>query len=227
MRLPTRTVASAGALVLGAAASTFFVVAPASATPAADATFATMNEQSNLAEISLGTLAKSKGQDAGTRELATKTLSDHMTAKAKLTAVATSATLTLPTTPNAVQLTVAAQLKAASTSSFDLMYAQAQVTAHQQALAAARTEESTTTDAKLKSYTSYYIGIATMHLNMARAEVSKLGGTPTTVQAGTGGAASTSSSVDTAGVWGIGAGAVLLVAGGALALTRRRATSSL
>ncbi|WP_375487087.1 DUF4142 domain-containing protein [uncultured Jatrophihabitans sp.] len=222
----SRTLIGVGAFALAAGTSTMLIAAPASAAPSAsDATFITANEQSNLAEIALGTLAKAKGQDAATRTMANKTYSDHVTAKGKLTAIGNAAKATLPSTPNAAQLAVAAQLKAVPATNFDLMYAQAQVAGHQLALAGARTELSTTKNAQLRSYATYYVGIATMHLNMAQAEVKALGGAPTSVPGGSGGAASTSSSLDATGLWAVGAGAVL-VAAGATVIARRRSSAA-
>jgi putative membrane protein len=217
-------VTAAGSMTVLAGLS--FGVAPASAAPAiTDATFVTMNQQSNLAEIALGTLAMSKGQKQDTKQLARVTHDDHVKASAKLTAAGKQANATLPTAPNAAQRAIAAQLAAAPASSFDLMYAQAQVTAHQQALAIARREESSTKNADLKTYTKFYIGIATMHLQMARDEVSALGGTPTSVPAGSGGQAATDTSTNDAAVWGIGGGVLVIAVGGVLMARRRQAQS--
>lgn len=193
----------------------------AGAVTAADATFVTANEQSNLAEISLGKLGGMRGRDSATKDLASTTLSDHMTAMTKLTSAAKQAGARLPQSPNSMQLAVANQLKRVPGKSFDLMYAQAEVTGHELALAGARTERDTTTNAELKSYAVYYIGIATMHLHMAQAEVQALGGSPTAVPAGSGGAAATNTANGTTHDLGYGAGA-LLIGGGLVILIRRR-----
>ncbi|WP_375488506.1 DUF4142 domain-containing protein [uncultured Jatrophihabitans sp.] len=212
------TALASGATLLVQAAD----AAPAQAAAPADAAFVVANQQSNLAEISLGHLAGSRAQDAATHAIATKTLSDHLTAKAKLTAAAKKAGASVPDSPNQMQLSVAAALKSAPAGSFDLMYAQAQVTAHEQALAGARQELDSTSNAGLRTYTKYYIGIASMHLRMAQDEVRALGGRATTVPAGTGGAAATNVTSATERDLGIGAGALLIVVGLGAAVRRRR-----
>jgi hypothetical protein len=77
----------------------------------------------------------------------------------------------------------------------------------------------------LKSYATGYIPIATMHLNMAQAGVSARGGaSPTAVNAGSGGAASISST--SSPDWLDGAAGGLLLAGGSVLLLMRTRRAS-
>jgi putative membrane protein len=212
--------------VLGALAGTAINASvSAAAVSAQDRSFIVSNAQSNLAEIALGNLGNQKGTDAATKSLASVTLADHTKLQAQLAAVAKADGVTLPTAPNAMQMATAASLMATPSATFDLAYAQAEVMGHQMAIAAAQTETTAGSDSAVKSYATGYIPIATMHLNMAQAEVSALGGAaPTAVNAGSGGQASVSSTASTGWLYGAGGG-LLLVAGSGLLLVRtRRAT---
>jgi putative membrane protein len=212
--------------VLGALAGTAINASASAATVSAqDRAFFVSNAQSNLAEIALGNLGNQKGTDAATKALASVTLADHTKLQAQLASVAKADGVTLPTEPNAMQKATAASLMAAPSATFDLAYAQAEVMGHQTAIAAAQTETTAGGDTALKSYATGYIPVATMHLNMAQAEVSALGGaSPTAVNAGSGGAASISSA--SSPDWLYGAGGGLLLAGGSvLLLMRTRRTS--
>ncbi len=200
---------------------------PAAAAPStSDAQFIKANEQSNLAEISIGQLAQTKGSNARIKELADTTVNDHTQAKTKLSEVAQMMDVSLPSQPNATQLSQAAKLKAASPASFDLLYAQVQVGAHQQALTLARRAQNSTQNADVKAYTTFYIGVASMHLTMAQQALTALGGSPAGVPAGSGGTAATTAAPDSAG-WSLALGAgLLLFAGGVVAfIYRRRATT--
>ena len=230
MRTKTTQLITAAVLAGTSVGVVGVVSAPAGAAPSAgtqDQTFVTSNAQSNLAEIALGKLGEQRGQDAATHRLAAVTLSDHSKLQAQLTQAAKSAGLTVPSTPNAMQQAVASQLMATSTSAFDLAYAQAEVTGHQMALAAARTESAAGSNTAVVGYDKDYIPIATGHLNMATAEVSALSGSaPGSVSAGTGGGAQTDTGVGIG--WELGAAAGLLVTAGsgAIAVGRRRARTA-
>lgn len=190
-----------------------------------DQKFVVSNAQSNLAEIALGQLGAQKGTAAATKELASVTLADHTKLQSQLSAVAKAAGITLPTSPNAMQLATAATLKATPAASFDLAYAQAEVTGHRMAIAAAQTETGAGTDPAVKSYATGYVPVATMHLNMAQSEVAGLGGTaPTAVNAGSGGRASSSPAASADWLYGVGGG-LLLAGGSALVLRRTRRQS--
>ena len=212
---------------LGTAALILCPVTANAATPAAtpstqDQAFFTSNAQSNLAEITLGNLGLSKGQDAATKALAQVTLDDHTKLEAQLASIAQADGVTLPTAPNAMQMATAAQLTATSTAAFDLAYAQAETAGHQLAIAAANTEVSSGSDPALISYATAYVPIATMHLTMAQAEVSALStATPTAVSAGSGGRATTDTADRAPWVAGI-IGGLTVTAGSVLVLRRRR-----
>ncbi|MHA3702674.1 DUF4142 domain-containing protein [Jatrophihabitans sp. YIM 134969] len=229
MSRPTTSLLSAGAvLALTAGATLAFGAAPASAAPnQVDGTFLVANEQTNLAEITIGTLALQKATTSEVRDLATMTVNDHKAAQTKVLAVAKALGVTLPTAPNSTQQAQAAQLQAASGSAFDVTYAQIQVAGHQLSLSDTDTELSGGSDPSVKSYATSYKPVVTMHLQMAQSAVTALGGTPGSVPAGTGGqAATTSGTTEGVAVGLVVVGGVALVgAGGFLVARRRRVTA--
>jgi putative membrane protein len=210
---------TAGIATIGPIAS----ASAAGGVSAQDSAFMVANAQSNLAEISLGQLGQQRGQDAATKQLAAVTLADHQRLQTQLEGIAKTAGVTLPTTPNAMQLQVAATLTATPAASFDLAYAQAEVTGHQMAISAANTEIQTGSDSAVIGYANGYVPVATMHLNMATDEVTALGGVvPSSVSAGSGGMAAMTGSSSALPVAGIAGGAVVLLGVSGIGLARRR-----
>lgn len=226
--LRTRSVLSACATtVLVGGTVLAFGVTPASAAPnAVDSQFLVFNEQTNLAEITIGTLALQKATTSEARDLATMTVADHKAAQTKVTAVAKALGVTLPTAPNAEQQQQAATLQATSGSGFDLAYAQIQVAGHTKAIANTNTELSGGADQSAKDYANFYLPVATHHLEMAQSAVTDLGGTPGSVPAGTGGqAATTSSSSEGIAIALVVVGGVAVAGAGVAIGRRRRATA--
>lgn len=154
-----------------------------------DTTYLTSNMQTSLAEITIGNLALAKSDDAGVRELATMTITDHTAALAKATAVAQSLGVPVPSEPSPEQKAQATQLQAASGTAFDQLYAQIQVAGHQKSVASTNTEISSGTDPAAIDYATGYLPTATMHLQMAQEVVADVGAAPSAVPAGSGGTA--------------------------------------
>jgi putative membrane protein len=227
-------IAAVGALAASACGVIALGAAPAGAAPTArlassaqDQAFVTSNAQSNLAEIALGKLGEARGGDAGTKQLAEVTLSDHEKLETSLAGYAKTAGLTMPTAPNAMQQQTAATLMATPASAFDGAYAKAEVMGHQLAIATAKTEATAGSDTTIKAYATSYIPIATMHLQMAEAEVAALAGvSPTSVSAGTGGLAQTDVGGSDYWIVGVVAGAALVGTASGVEFRRRRAASA-
>ena len=210
--------AVAGVVLLGGSGQALAAAAPSSQ----DVTFMKANEQTNLAEITVGTIAMSKAQDQQTRDLASTTVSDHKAAQAKLMALAASLGVTLPTAPNQMQQQAAAKLQADSASAFDLDYATIQVTGHQLSISDTNAEISSGSDGSVVGYAQYYLPVATMHLKMSQDLVATLTGAPTAVPAGLGGMASAGGSTDPVGVVLTGAGVLVLLTASFVIVARRR-----
>ncbi len=218
--------------VLAVAAATVLlpigISAPASAATVAaapnavDLTYLEKNAQTNLAEITIGTIALSRGQSDATLELARKTKADHEAALAKLQTVADGLQVTLPTAPSPAQQADAAKLKSVSDDAFDLTYAQVQVLGHQLSIADTNTELSAGGETSVQSFASYYLPVAQMHLTMATDLLTSLGGSvPSAVPAGSGGAGATTGPATLAAELVLGALGIALI-GVALTLVGRR-----
>jgi putative membrane protein len=217
-----------GSTLAGSAAVASLLLAPSAvaAPTAQDVTFLKGNEQTNLAEITIGKIALQRATTSTARSVATMTISDHTKAMAKVKALAAAEHVTLPTLPNALQQSQAATLKTVAASKFDLTYLQIQVAGHNLSIAATNTEISGGSDAKTVTYARFYLPVATMHLKMAREGVTTLGGDPNGVPAGTGGFAATTSNADLRTAWGGGVVGLVLVALGGFGLARRRRPAS-
>src|ERR1700759_3452714 len=133
-----------------------------------DVTWMTANAQTDLAEISLGTLVASKSTNADTLSLAKVTKSQHKLALAKLSTLAKGLHVTLPTSPNTTQLKQASQLKKVSGLTFDKTYDRDQIAGHVLSIRQTNTEISKGREAKVVDFANYYLPIAEMHLKMAQ-----------------------------------------------------------
>ena len=187
-----------------------------------DQTFMTKNAQTDLAEIAIGKIALQRSTSTQVQALATKTMADHEAALTKLQGVAGGVGFTLPGAPNAEQQSDAAKLSSVDAAQFDLTYAQVQVVGHNLSISDTNTELSSGQNSALLSYATGYLPVAQMHLTMADALLSALGGSvPGSAPAGTGGlAASTPAGVISFQVVVVGLG--LLVAGAASTVLIRR-----
>ena len=133
-----------------------------------DITWMKANAQTDLAEISLGTLVLSKSTNADTRSLAKVTKSQHTVALAKLTTIAKGLHVTLPTSPSTTQLTQANALKKLSGMNFDKTYDLDQIQGHVLSITQTGNEIAKGDNAKVVSFAKYYLPIAEMHLKMAK-----------------------------------------------------------
>ena len=224
-RLAMLAVAAATVLLpvgLSAPASAATVAAPSEV----DTTFMQANAQTNLAEITLGTIVESRGASDATLALAQKTKADHQAALTKLQALAQDLQVTLPTEPNATQQAAAAQLQNASDDAFDLTYAQIQVAGHQLSIANTNTELSSGSDQSVQAYASGYLPVAAMHLTMATDLLTSLGGSvPSAVPAGSGGAGATTSNATLAAETLLGVLGLALLGFAFVSVSRRRRVS--
>jgi putative membrane protein len=133
-----------------------------------DVTWMKANAQTDLAEISLGTLVASKSKNADTLSLAKITKSQHQMALTKLSAIAKELHVTLPTSPTATQLKQATVLKKLSGMNFDKTYDLDQIQGHVLSITQTGTEIAKGDNAKVVSFAKYYLPIAQMHLKMAQ-----------------------------------------------------------
>ncbi|MBV9792482.1 MAG: DUF4142 domain-containing protein [Actinobacteria bacterium] len=213
-------------LLMGAAPAGAATVSPASASAASaqDTSWAQATAQTDLAEIAIGQLAQQRAQHSDTKMMAQVTISDHTKALASLKSVASQAGITLPTAPSATQQAQAAQLKSVATSQFDATYDSIQIKGHELSISATQAEIANGSDSAVKDNAQTYLPVAEKHLQMAESDYQALGGSVSSVSAGTGGLAATRPA-DDAPWFAAGAAGLLLLAGtGAWGLRRRVGT---
>jgi putative membrane protein len=196
-----------------------------SAAAAADTSWAQATAQTDLAEITIGQIAEQRALHSGTKMMAQVTISDHTKALASLKTVASQASITLPTTPNATQQAQAARLKSVASSQFDATYDSIQIQGHELSISQTRTEIASGSSAAVKANAQTYLPVAEKHLQMAESDYASLSGSGsgmTGVSAGTGGLAATRPADDVPWLAAGAAGLLLLAGTGAFGLRRRR-----
>jgi putative membrane protein len=161
----TTVLLAATGLAVGAAVAT----SPADAAPAkpskADVSFLRSNEQVNLAEISLGTIAVKRSSGKYALDLAKQTIGDHKKARKANEAVAKATDITLPTSPNSMQLATAASLDGVRAVAHH--YFAEQIKGHRLSIAQTKAEIANGTSPAVVKYAKYYLPVAEMHLAMS------------------------------------------------------------
>jgi putative membrane protein len=224
MKSVTKTAAAtaAAALATGSVLLIGTAVPAGAATAAAtqDVAWAQATAQTDYAEIAIGQLAEQRAEHSDTKMMAQMTIGDHTKALASLKSVASQDGITLPTAPNAVQQSQAAQLKSVAAGQFDATYDAIQIKGHELSIGQTQTELANGSSTAVKDNAQAYLPVAEKHLQMAESDYTALGGSVSAVSAGTGGLAATNT--DDAPWIAVGAAGALLLAGtGAFGLRRR------
>jgi putative membrane protein len=218
----TATATAAAALATGSVLLIGTAVPAGAATAAApqDVAWAQATAQTDYAEIAIGQLAEQRAEHSDTKMMAQMTIGDHTKALASLKSVASQDGITLPTAPNAVQQSQAAQLKSVAAGQFDATYDAIQIKGHELSIGQTQTELANGSSTAVKDNAQAYLPVAEKHLQMAESDYTALGGSVSAVSAGTGGLAATNT--DDAPWIAVGAAGALLLAGtGAFGLRRR------
>jgi putative membrane protein len=233
-RAATAAAVSAAALAMGsgllmgaesAGAATTAPAGHAGTTAAAadtqDVSWAQATAQTDLAEITIGQLAMQRAQYSATKMMAQVTISDHTKALASLKTVASQEGITLPTAPSPTQQAQAAQLKSVASSQFDATYDAIQIQGHELSISATKAEIADGSSTAVKDNAGTYLPVAEKHLQMAESDYTALGGSVSSVSAGTGGMAAVRPADDAPWIAAGAAGALLLAGTGAFGLRRR------
>jgi putative membrane protein len=222
MKTALRRLALIGAAGAGIALTAAGVAgATTTAAPnAQDRAFLVAAHQSNLSEIAAGKAAQQKATTDVVRQHGELFIRDHTRLDASLQQVAKSLNVTLPTTPSAAQRATLASVSAKSGSAFDSAWLTSQIAGHKAAKAAGAKELASGSDASVLGLAKTAAPVVQMHLTM----LEQATGSPTGVNAGTGGQAATApGGVRTSWVL-IGLG--LVAAAGSLTLIRPRRAST-
>ena len=145
-----------------------------------DKTFLKGQQETNLAEISLGKIVIERATSAKVRELATKLVADHTKVSELNRALSTKLGLDIPEQPSATQQAAAETIKSQSGAAFDTAYVAAQVEGHTKSVASAEKEISSGSHPDVKAYATEYLPKAQMHLQHSQTTQSELAAAPAT-----------------------------------------------
>jgi putative membrane protein len=144
-----------------------------------DKTFLTGQQQTNLAEISLGKTVMEKATSEKVRELASHLVSGHEKVSQENTALSQKLGITPPTEPSAEQKATAAKILALSGEAFDRAYVDAQVEGHMKSVEKANKEIASGSNPEVKAFATAYVPKAQGHLDMSRTVQAQISGTET------------------------------------------------
>ncbi len=142
---------------------------PPAAFAASDATFVQKASEINLVEIALGKTAATNAKSADVKSYASTLVTDHTTAQNRLSDIATSHGVTLPTEPDADDQKAITTMAALKGGRFDHAYISKMIEGHKAALGVMTDESSATTDSDLKSYADDTATSVQKHLSAAEA----------------------------------------------------------
>ena len=129
----------------------------------------------SMAEVELGKLASSKGQNAEVKAFGQKMVEDHSKAGEELKQIAAQKKVTLPADVLPTHKEIMAKLSKLSGADFDKEYVAAMVTAHEKDVAAFENVSKTAADADVKAFATKTLPVLKMHLEMIKAMADKMG----------------------------------------------------
>ena len=142
---------------------------------APDASFYTHAAEGGLAEVAAGQLAQDKGGSQQVKDFGAMMVKDHSAANEKLQQIASSKSITLPTTPSVGQMAAKAKLEVLSGNAFDKSYVKGQIKAHRETIALFRKEISAGQDPDAKSFATATLPTVRSHLKSITSIASGLG----------------------------------------------------
>ncbi|MBV9572024.1 MAG: DUF4142 domain-containing protein [Alphaproteobacteria bacterium] len=146
--------------------------------PVGDASFVKAVAISDKFEIQASELAQTKATSADTKTFASRMVTDHTkTSDALKSLAANKHGLAIPTSLDAQHKAMLSRLRAAKGASFDTLYAQQQIQAHNQAVMLFTSESQNGKDADLKKFAADTLPALQEHLSMAQ-QLPKGGGAP-------------------------------------------------
>ena len=129
-----------------------------------DSSFFKHLAEAGLAEVSDATLATQSATDLKLKDFAAMMIKDHTAANDKLSALAGSKDISLPTSPSVGEMATHAKLKLESGETFDKAYIKDQVSAHRAAIRLLRKEIATGQDAEAKAFAKSVLPTVEGHL---------------------------------------------------------------
>jgi putative membrane protein len=133
-----------------------------------DKTFLKAQQETNLAEVSLGKVAMERASSEKVRQLAATLVSEHEQVSELNRALSTKLGLPIPEQPSAEQQAAAQKIKSQSGAAFDTAYVAAQVEGHTKSIGKAQQEISSGSHPEVKAFATEYLPKAQMHLQHAQ-----------------------------------------------------------
>ena len=156
-----------------------------------DKAFLKGQQETNLAEVSLGKVAMERATSETVRKLASTLVSDHQQVLELNRALSSKLGLPVPDQPSAEQQATGERIKAQSGAAFDAAYVAAQVEGHTKSISKAQQEISSGSHPEVKAFATDYLPKAQMHLQHSQAAQAELasgtaGGAPGLARTGAG-----------------------------------------
>ncbi|HTC51002.1 MAG TPA: DUF4142 domain-containing protein [Steroidobacteraceae bacterium] len=129
-----------------------------------DSSFYKNIAEAGLAEVSDATLATQSATDPKLKDFAAMMIKDHSAANDKLSALAGTKGISLPTSASVTEMATHAKLKLESGDTFDKAYIKDQVSAHRAALRLLRKEIATGQDSDAKDFAKSVLPTVQGHL---------------------------------------------------------------
>ena len=139
-----------------------------------DKTFMQGQQETNLAEISLGKVVMERAASAEVRALAAELVKAHDAVMQENMAISERLGIALPTAPSAKQQAMASHVQSLSGAAFDTAYVDGQVDGHKTSVASAEKEISSGSHADVKAFATGYLPKAQEHLRLAAADQGQL-----------------------------------------------------
>lgn len=139
-----------------------------------DKTFLKGQQETNLAEVSLGKVVIERTTSETVRALATKLVSEHEQVSELNRALSAKLGVDMPEQPSAAQQASAEKIKALTGAAFDVAYVDAQVDGHTKSVSSAQKEISGGSHPEVKAFATEYLPKAQMHLQHSQAARTEL-----------------------------------------------------
>ena len=133
-----------------------------------DQSFVTKAAQGGMAEVAMGKIAVSNGEDPAVRTFAQTMVDDHSKANDELKEAAGKASATVPPEPNAKQKATAAELGKMHGAAFDKKYHSIMVKDHEEDVALFKKEAKSGHNSDMKAFAEKTLPTLEHHLKMAK-----------------------------------------------------------
>lgn len=140
-----------------------------------DASFYKHAAEGGISEVDAGHLAQDKGQSQQVKDFGAMMVKDHSAANEKLQELASSKSITLPSSASVGQMAAKAKLEVLSGETFDKSYVKGQISAHRQTIALFRKEISSGQDADAKAFAKATLPTLRAHLKAIDAVATEMG----------------------------------------------------